>query len=59
MQRGPDASYKAKLSAVREADRKNDEEMTAIAARGGLTLEEMRKLPKREKDAFIFQHRNP
>lgn len=50
------ASYVAKLKAVREADKKHDEKMTEIAARGGITLEQLRGKSKHDKAAFFAKY---
>lgn len=47
-----------KLEEVREADAAHTEVMERVAARGGITLEELRHMSMPQKDAFISKHRD-
>jgi len=53
----PVAHYAA-LAVTRANDLRHDLKMTRIAARGGLTLNELRALRKPEKEAFISKYRD-
>lgn len=50
--------YRERLAATRAADARHDEAMTRVAARGGLTLQQMRSLSGKKKDEFIFANRD-
>lgn len=49
---------RARMKQVKQNGIEHDERMTAVAARGGLTLEQMRALPGVAKDEFIFKYRD-
>jgi hypothetical protein len=51
-------SHYAALAKVRAADAAHTEVMERICARGGLSLELLRSMKMREKDAFITQYRD-
>lgn len=53
-----EAERKARMRQVRENDRKHDEKMTVIAARGGKTLAQLRSMSKVRKDEFISFYRD-
>ena len=51
-------AYRAQRASTIASDARHDEAMTRVAARGGLTLEQMRALTYKKKDAFIFTYRD-
>ncbi len=51
-------AYNAQRAAIVAAGKRHDEAMTRIAERGGLTLEQMRALSYKKKDAFISYYRD-
>jgi hypothetical protein len=52
------ADHRKQLAATRAADRRHIETMTAVAKRGGLTLDQLHALNQKDKEAFIFKHGN-
>lgn len=50
-------AYNAQRAATIAAGKRHDEAMTRVAARGGLTLAQMRALSAK-KDEFIFANRD-
>jgi len=53
-----DRAYHAQRAATIAAGKRHDEAMTRVAARGSLTLKQMRALPYKRKDEFIFANRD-
>lgn len=51
-------AYNVQRAATIAAGKRHDEAMTRVAARGGLTLEQMRALPYKKKDEFISYWRD-
>ena len=51
--------YAAQRARTIAADKAHTERMTAIAHRGGKTIEQMRALPEGERVMFMSKHRAP
>ena len=45
--------YSAKLAQTRQNDAEHDKLMTAVAERGGITLDKLRAMSMNDKDEFI------
>jgi len=53
-----DRELRSKLARTRDADAAHLVQMTRIAARGGLSLDALRRMPEHQKEAFMAKHRD-